>query len=79
MIKNRVKPIDPKDINIINDHYTYKSDHSLKELLNNINNRPSAAIYEGDEIVSWVMTHDEGSMGVMYTLEKARKKATLLM
>ncbi len=73
-VRNIVKPIDLKDVEIINDHYYYKDEHSEQKLTDNIKQRPSAAIYEDDELVSWVMTHNEGSMGVMYTLEKARKK-----
>ena len=63
-----------KDIHTINEHYTYKSEHSLQELSDNLKCGPSGAIYEEGKMVSWLMTHTDGSMGVMYTVKEARKK-----
>ncbi|MDV3426187.1 MAG: hypothetical protein LIR50_03215 [Bacillota bacterium] len=69
----------PKDLKLenakeVDDYYTYRGDFSLKEIENDIINRPSSCIYEGNDLASWVLTHEDNSMGIMYTKEKYRGK-----
>lgn len=71
-IKNKVSSIDIKDAEIIDEFYTYRDEESLKEIKKNINYRETSAIYANDEIASWVMIHNDDSMGIMYTKEKYR-------
>ncbi|MBL4934762.1 hypothetical protein JK636_03200 [Clostridium sp. YIM B02515] len=71
-IKNPVKPIDIKDAEIINHYYTYKDEISLDKIRDDIENRPSSAIYVDGDIASWVLIHNDNSMGIMYTKEEYR-------
>jgi hypothetical protein len=71
-IKNQMKSIDIKDAEIINHYYTYKDEISLDKIKDDIENRPSSAIYVDGDIASWVLIHNDNSMGIMYTKEEYR-------
>ncbi len=71
-IKSHVKSIDIKDAEIINHYYTYKDETSLSRIKDDIVNRPSSAIYVDGDIASWVLIHNDNSMGIMYTKEEYR-------
>jgi len=71
-IKNPVRSIDIKDAEIINHYYTYKDETSLDRIKDDIENRPSSAIYVDGDIASWVLIHNDNSMGIMYTKEEYR-------
>jgi len=73
-IKNLIRPIDIKDAEIINHYYTYKDETSLDRIKDDIENRPSSAIYVDGEIAAWVLVHNDNSMGIMYTKEEYRGK-----
>lgn len=53
-------------------YYTYRGDFSLKEIENDISSRPSSCIYEGNDLASWVLVHNDNSMGIMFTKEEYR-------
>lgn len=72
LIKNPVRSIDIKDAETINHYYTYKDDTSLERIKDDIENRPSSAIYVDGDIASWVLIHNDNSMGIMYTKEEYR-------
>ncbi len=72
-IKTPVSTIDIKDAETIDEFYTYRNEDSLEAIKKNIKNRDSSAIYVNDEIASWVLIHEDNSMGIMYTKEKYRK------
>ncbi|KAB3529221.1 GNAT family N-acetyltransferase [Alkaliphilus serpentinus] len=64
-----------EDVDIVNQHYTYKGEGSREYLLECILNRPSSVIRnDGGEPVSWALVREDYSMGVMYTLKECRKK-----
>lgn len=63
-----------KDLEKVNDHYTYKEEGSDLYLKKCIEKNPSSVIREGNEPVSWALMREDGSLGVMYTLESHRKK-----
>lgn len=65
--------INLKDAAEVDSYYTYRSEHSLKQITEEITNRPSAAIYIDGEIASWSLTHFDNSMGAMFTKPKFRK------
>lgn len=73
-LKSNVRSIDINDAKYIDDHYNHKNSHTLYEIQEAISNRPSSAIYIDNEIVSWVLVHEDGSLGIMYTLEDHRGK-----
>lgn len=74
LIKNKVTSIDIKDAKTVDLYYEFRSSDSLNDIKKDIQNRPSSAIYVNGEIVSWVLVHDDNSMGIMYTKEEHRGK-----
>jgi hypothetical protein len=74
LIKNPVRPIDIKDLETVNNFYTYKDEESLEKIRDDIENRPSSAVYVDGDIASWVLIHNDNSMGIMYTKEEYRGK-----
>lgn len=74
LIKNQIRPIDIKDAPIINDYYEFKGDKSLQRIEQDILKRPSSGVYINKELVSWVLVHNDNSMGIMYTKKEHRNK-----
>jgi len=62
------------DADYVNDHYEYKNDDSLDKIKEAILNRPSGCIRVNGVLVSFVMLHDDDSIGYMYTLPEYRGK-----
>ncbi len=77
-LNNKVKSIDIKDAEFIDYNYNHRNSHTLDEIQFAIENRPSSAMYIDDKIVSWVLVHEDGSLGIMYTLEEYRGKGYAL-
>lgn len=73
-IKNELRSIDIKDAETIDQYYAFSNQGSLERIKEDILNRPSSAVYKDGEIVCWVLTHDDNSIGIMYTKEEHRKK-----
>lgn len=46
----------------------------MEQIKKDIQNRPSSAIYNDNEIASWVLVHNDNSMGIMYTKDEYRNK-----
>lgn len=74
LIKNTVSSVRIEDAEIIDRLYTYRDDGSLERIKEDIQKRPSAAIYNDKEISSWVLVHNDNSMGIMHTKEEYRNK-----
>ncbi|MDF2675414.1 MAG: hypothetical protein K0R09_3686 [Clostridiales bacterium] len=74
LIKNTVSSVKVEDAEIIDRLYTYRNEDSLEHIKKDIQNRPSSAIYNGKEISSWVLVHNDNSMGVMHTKDEYRNK-----
>lgn len=74
LIKNPVRNIDLVDAKIIDEFYTYRHPGSIEKIKKDIINRPSSAVYVNEDIASWVLVHNDNSMGIMYTKEEYRKK-----
>ncbi|MGH4122065.1 MAG: GNAT family N-acetyltransferase [Clostridium sp.] len=73
LIKNPVRSIDIKDAELVDKFYTYRNPESLKTIEKDISHRPSSAIYVNGDIASWVLVHNDNSMGIMFTKEEYRK------
>ncbi|GAB6109880.1 GNAT family N-acetyltransferase [Fusibacter bizertensis] len=58
----------------IDDRYEYKQDGSFERICDAITRRPTSAIYIHGELASYVLVHEDNSIGYMYTLEKYRHK-----
>lgn len=72
-IKNPVESIKIEDAETIDHFYTYRNETSLERIKEDIIKRPSSAIYVNGEIASWVLIHNDNSMGIMFTKEQHRK------
>lgn len=72
-IKNEVRSIDVKDAETINYYYEFKDSGSIEEIRKDILHRPSSGVYKDGELVCWVLTHDDNSLGIMYTKVEHRK------
>lgn len=57
----------------INAHYEYKGDQTLDEILRGIKERPNACIRIDGKLASWVLLHDDYSIGFMYTKPEYRE------
>ena len=58
----------------IDDRYEYQQEGSFEKIKDAILNRPTAAIYIDDEIASYVLVHEDNSIGYMFTQDKHRHK-----
>jgi hypothetical protein len=74
LIKNPVKAIDLEDAKTVDEFYTYRYPGSIEKIKKDILNRPTSAVYNKNDIASWVLVHNDNSMGIMYTKEEYRKK-----
>jgi len=73
LIKNPVESINIKDAELVDKFYTYRHPGSLEQIKKDISHRPSSAIYSNGDIASWVLVHNDNSMGIMFTKEEYRK------
>lgn len=62
------------DASYVNDNYEYKNSNSLAKIKDAIKNRPTSCLRLDGKIVSFVLLHDDDSMGYMYTLPEYRGK-----
>lgn len=74
LIKNPVKMIDIKDAETIDSFYTFRDEGSFNKIQEDILLRPSTGIYIDGELVCWLLTHDDNSLGIMYTKEQFRNR-----
>ncbi len=72
--KNPTQPVRLEDAEIVDKFYTFRSETSLEQIKKDISLRHSSAVYVNGEIASWVLTHDDNSMGIMYTREEYRRR-----
>ena len=69
-----VVSIDLEEAKGIDDRYEYQQDGSLERIKDAILHRPTSAIYIDDVISSYVLVHEDNSIGYMYTREEHRQK-----
>lgn len=72
--KNPTERIRLKDAEVVDHFYQFRGPETLEVIKRDISNRPSSAVYIDDELVCWVLIHDDNSMGIMYTKEEHRRK-----
>lgn len=70
----KVRELTEEDAEIVNHYYTYRSKWSLQDIKDCIEKRPAYGYVENGELVSWLLVHEDDSMGIMYTKEGYRKK-----
>lgn len=67
-----IVPVPIEEAQGIDDRYEYQQEGSLDRIKDAILNRPSSAIYLDGTIASYVLVHEDNSIGYMFTLEKYR-------
>lgn len=75
--ERQVRPTNPlrlEDAELVDRYYPYSGDHSLKMIQEDIERRPSAAVFIDGNPVSWALQHPDGTIGMMHTLEAHRHK-----
>jgi hypothetical protein len=68
------RPLRLEDAKLVDRHYPYSGDHTLKMIKEDIKLRPSAAVFIDGNPVAWALQHPDGTIGMMHTLEEHRNK-----
>ncbi|MCH4890344.1 GNAT family N-acetyltransferase [Acidaminobacter sp. JC074] len=63
-----------EDADYVNEHYEYNNDDSLKKIKHAIKSRPTSCLRLDGKNVSFVLLHDDDSIGYMFTLPEYRGK-----
>lgn len=69
----KIQPVALEDAQAINDRYPYRDETSLQRIQEAIRRGPSAAIYIENALASYVLVHEDDSIGFMHTLEAFRR------
>ena len=74
--KNKCKIVElsVEDAKYIYDNYEYKDYASIEYISERIKKDISLGIVEDDKLVGWIMTHDDGAIGLLNVLKVYRKK-----
>lgn len=67
-------PISSRDVSSIYGHLGYKDIASVEYVQERVSRGVSTSIYDGNRIVAWAATHDDGAMGFLYVLPEYRFK-----
>ncbi len=66
-----VTTVKEKDYQIIVDNHQYGA--TLDDISHYVTKNLNSAVYVNDELACWVLMHDDGAMGPLYTLPKWRR------
>ncbi|WP_432405952.1 GNAT family N-acetyltransferase [Wukongibacter sp. M2B1] len=72
--KYDIKKLKSRDAEYIFHNSKYKDYTSIEYITYRIENGVALGIYEGEKIIAWLMTHDDGAMGFLNVLPEYRKK-----
>lgn len=73
-IKSEVSSVRIEEDYVVNEYYTFKDEDSIHAIRDSIYNRPSSCVYKNGKLASWLLIHDDNSMGPMFTKEEYRKE-----
>ncbi len=59
---------------IYSNYQKYQQYVTVEYIKERIKNGIALGIYEGDKLVAWIMTHDDGAIGLLNVLEEYRKR-----
>lgn len=68
-----IRPLSMEDAKLVYDNYSYKEHDGIDYIETIIQKMPTRGIWIDENLVSWVVQRDDGSIGIMYTLPKYRK------
>ncbi|WP_432662062.1 GNAT family N-acetyltransferase [Wukongibacter baidiensis] len=72
--KHDIRKLKPKDAEYIFRGSKYKEYTSIEYITHRIENGVALGIYEGEKLIAWLMTHDDGAIGFLNVLPEYRKK-----
>jgi len=72
-IKNNIRPLSPGEGTYIYDNYSYRQYVCPDYIEDRIKNGIALGIYDGNKLVAWIMTHDDGCMGFINVLPEYRR------
>ena len=67
-----IVPLSPDDADYIYEHSVYRKVTRPEYIRSRIIGGPSAAVYESKKPVAWLMTQDDGSIGVLHVVQDHR-------
>lgn len=76
VINCNIRPLDPSYAQMVSDGTPYHAD--LDNVRKCLAMHPSAAVYVDGNAVCWCLLHQEGSLGMLYTLPEHRRKGYAL-
>lgn len=66
--------ISTSDAELIYTNSNYQTYTSIPYIKEQIEQGPGAAYHSGDKLVGWVLTHDDGAMGMLHVLDNFRRQ-----
>jgi 8-oxo-dGTP diphosphatase len=73
-VRNTIYQLTPADANVILDRSEYREYLTSGYIKERISGEISGGIYNGDELIAWAITHDDGAIGFLHVDEKFRNK-----
>jgi 8-oxo-dGTP diphosphatase len=73
-VRNTIYQLTPADADRVLDRSEYKEYLTTGYIKERISGGISAGIYNGDELIAWAVTHDDGAIGFLHVDEKFRGK-----
>ncbi|MBM7614057.1 GNAT family N-acetyltransferase [Alkaliphilus hydrothermalis] len=73
-LRLKAEALKPHEAEYIFNHYDYKQFTSVEYIVERINKGVALGIYEGEQLVAWVITHDDGAIGFLTVLPEYRRK-----
>ena len=68
-----IHPLTSIDAPLVYEHYAYKEHDGIDYIKTILETMPTRGIWIDNQLVSWVVQRDEGSIGIMFTLKPFRK------
>lgn len=69
---HRVRPLEPRHARLVARHWSHGGPDAAEYLRGRIKDGPACAVFEKGRPVSWALMQDDGQLGVMFTLPRAR-------
>lgn len=71
---HHIVPLSPQDADYIFEHSIYQNVTRPEFIRGRIQGGPSGGVYESGKLAAWLMTQDDGSIGLLHVLEQHRRK-----
>ncbi|MGD0236833.1 MAG: GNAT family N-acetyltransferase [Syntrophorhabdales bacterium] len=72
VLQSRISPLSPDDAEYIYEHSLYQAVTRPEYIRGRIQSGPSAGVRESGKLAAWLMTQDDGSIGLLHVLDDYR-------